>query len=98
MPILGGTGVLLDVVRPNKVDYEGTNRILPYIFSPYYMYDKRKYPQFLSGSGNLSLPNCFIQTRINSIYRSQKTKYSNLSIIQVIYLKDPAFLASMLQQ
>ena len=68
MPILGGTGVLLDVVRPNKVDYEGTNRILPYIFSPYYMYDKRKYPQFLSGSGNLSLPNCFIQTRIGFLY------------------------------
>ena len=37
MPVIGGTGVLLDVVRPNKVDYEGTNRILPYIFSPYYV-------------------------------------------------------------
>ena len=59
MPVIGGTGVLLDVVRPNKVDYEGTNRILQYIFSPYYMYDKPKYPQFLSGSGNLVLAKSF---------------------------------------
>ena len=65
MPILGGTGVLLDVVRPNKVDYEGTTRILPYIFSPYYMYDKPKYPQFLSGSGNLVLTKSFYKFKLN---------------------------------
>ena len=68
MPVIGGTGVLLDVVRPNKVDYEGINRILPYIFSPNYMYDKPKYPQFLSGSGNLSLDitfNCVYNPKLN---------------------------------
>ena len=50
--ILGSTAVLLDVVRPSEEEMESKdNPILSYIVSPYYMYDKSKYPQFLSGSG-----------------------------------------------
>ena len=52
-PLFGSTDVLLDVMRPSEEQMESKdNQILPYIFSPYYMYNKNQYPQFLSGSGN----------------------------------------------
>ena len=52
-PLFGSTEVLLGVMRPSQEEMESNDtKILPYIFSPYYMYDKKEYPQFLSGSGN----------------------------------------------
>ena len=52
-PLFGSTEVLLGVMRPSQEEMESNDtQILPYIFSPYYMYDKKVYPQFLSGSGN----------------------------------------------
>ena len=54
MPLLGSTEVLLVVRRPIELKmYPQFNHILPYIFCPNYMYDKKEYPQFLSGSGKL---------------------------------------------
>ena len=52
-PLFGSMEVLLNVMRPSEEQMESKeNQILPYIYSPYYMYDKNEYPQFLSGSGN----------------------------------------------
>ena len=53
LPLFGSTEVLLGVVRPTQEELESKHhKILPYIVSPSYMYDKKEYPQFLSGSGN----------------------------------------------
>ena len=39
-------------MRPSEEEMESKgNPIVSYIVSPYYMYNKSKYPQFLSGSG-----------------------------------------------
>ena len=55
--IIGSTAVLLDVMRPSEEEMESKdNPIVSYIVSPYYMYDKSKYPQFLSGSGSFHFP------------------------------------------
>ena len=73
MPLIGSTGVLLDVMRAPREYLLGTNLVLPYIFTPMYMYDKKYYPQFLSGSGKcLMTIFCIHRLSVNKCMRTYK--------------------------